>query len=153
VSHGNSLLLRLDVDVTRTGLDALGEQLIDESDHRGADIGGDTRVVVRDEAEMLHFHGRSELLAARGRVGVPAVDLTGQLVYRGLHPAHAMAGGEAHGALGVEVVRVAGGDDQGAALEPHRQHAVPPRPTLGEERHRVGIHARKIGAGKLGETR
>jgi hypothetical protein len=34
VSHDDPSLLRLDVDVTRTGAHAVGEELVDESRHR-----------------------------------------------------------------------------------------------------------------------
>ena len=144
MAHGDPLLFRLDVDVARAGLDPLREKLVDELDGGGRFVGG-ALARARVEAEVLDFDGERGRLGARADLRVPACDLLRDLRRRSFDPPHAMAGGEGDGALGVEVERVARGDEKRSILEAQREDAEASRPALVEERDGRGIDAGEVG--------
>ena len=74
-----------------------------------------------------------------------------ELLRRGQQPPHAAPGGEADGALRIEIQRIARGHQQGVALERDGEHAVMARPPLRQQRDGTAVHTGEVGGNRVDE--
>jgi hypothetical protein len=118
MSHSDALLLRLEMQITRARSDRLGKELIDETNHRCADIHVGVATLIGDEAQVLYVYRRRDGIGScRGRLGIHTIELSGDLVRRRNLPPHSMASREPDGTFGIKIEGIRRCDDEDPAID------------------------------------
>ena len=149
--NGDSLLFRLEMQITRTSADGFGEQLIHESDRGRADVRcGITAGAVSAEGEVLNLDGGRDGIGPRLHFEVCTIELCQYFVRRRQFPPYSMPGRKRNRAFGVEVERVGGRDDDRATIQRYGYDEMASRPAFGKQRNRTWIGAAEVGTRDVG---
>ena len=142
VADLDAVLARLDVDVAGAHLDGFGEDLVDQADD-GAHLGlGDAAFglggVPLDLAQGLgHQAGGDVAVVARDRGAVQLLDGPHQALFARQHRLDAHLGDVADHVDGVNVARVAHGEEQAVGPDAHRQQHVGAAQVAGHQHQRL----------------